>query len=44
MREGNEDTEHDLERVSQIIKGKLTFEDLKEIIGRYPDLRDSTSI
>ena len=44
MREGYEDTEHDLEQVSQIIKGKLTFEDFKEITERYPDLGDSTSI
>jgi hypothetical protein len=44
MREGYEDTEHDLEQVSQIIKGKLTFEDFKEITDRYPDLEDSTSI
>jgi hypothetical protein len=44
MREGYEDTEHDLEQVSQIIKGKLTFEDFKEITDRYPGLEDSTSI
>jgi hypothetical protein len=44
MREGYQDTEHDLEQVSQIIKGKLTFEDFKEITDRYPDLGDSTSI
>ena len=44
MREGYRDTEHDLEQVSQIIKGKLTFEDFKEITDRYPDLGDSTSI
>lgn len=44
MREGYEDTEHDLEQVSQIVKGKLTFEDFKEITDRYPDLGDSTSI
>ena len=44
MREGYEDTEHDLEQVSQILKGKLTFEDFKEITDRYPDLGDSTSI
>lgn len=44
MREGYQDTEHDLEQVSQIIKGKLTFEDFKEITDRYPDLSDSTSI
>jgi hypothetical protein len=44
MREGFEDTEHDLEQVSQIIKGKLTFEDFKEITDEHPDLGDSTSI
>lgn len=44
MREGYEDTEHDLEQVSQIVKGKLTFEDFKEMTDRYPDLGDSTSI
>ena len=44
MREGYRDTEHDLEQVSQIITGKLTFEDFKEITDRYPDLGDSTSI
>jgi hypothetical protein len=44
MREGYEDTEHDLEQVSQIMKGKLTFDDFKEITDRYPDLGDSTSI
>jgi hypothetical protein len=44
MREGYQDTEHDLEQVSQVIKGKLTFEDFKEITDRYPDLGDSTSI
>jgi hypothetical protein len=44
MREGYEYTEHDLEQVSQVIKGKLTFEDFKEIRDRYPDLGDSTSI
>jgi RNAse (barnase) inhibitor barstar len=44
MRKGYGDTEHDLEQVSQIIKGKLTFEDFKEITDTYPDLGDSTSI
>jgi hypothetical protein len=44
MREGYADTDHDLEQISQIMKGKLTFEDFKEITDRYPDLGDSTSI
>ena len=44
MREGYKDTESDLQQISQIIRGKLTFEDFKEITDRYPDLGDSTSI
>ena len=44
MREGYKDTENDLQQISQVIKGKLTFEDFKEITDRYPDLGDSSSI
>jgi hypothetical protein len=37
LREGYEDTEHDLEQLSDVIEGKLTKQDFKEIIKRYPD-------
>ena len=40
MREGYKDTENDLQQISQVIKGKLTLEDFKEITDRYPDLED----
>lgn len=34
MREGYNDTEHDLEQLSGIIKGKLELRDFKEITDR----------
>jgi hypothetical protein len=44
MREGYEDTEHDLEQISKTIEGKLKFEDFNEITKRFDDLGDSSSI
>jgi hypothetical protein len=44
MREGYQDTEYDLEQISETIEGKLKFEDFKEITKRFDDLGDSSSI
>jgi len=37
MKEGYEDTEHDLMQVCNSVKGKLSRKDFKDIIDRYPD-------
>lgn len=37
MKEGYEDTEHDLEQLASSVKGKLTKSDFTEILKRYPD-------
>jgi hypothetical protein len=44
LKESSSSTESDLKQISEIINGKLTFSDFKEISDRYPDLEDSTSL
>lgn len=44
MKERYWDTESDLEQLSKVIDGKLTFDDFKEISDRYPELGDSTEL
>jgi hypothetical protein len=44
MEERYQETEYDLEQISETIDGKLKFEDFKEITKRFDNLGDSGSI
>lgn len=41
MKEGYQDTEHDLEQLSAIIEGKLTKEDFEDVIKIFPDSKEN---